>query len=97
MVKRRKTGSRRLRRKSLPVVFTDAQLIGDGFKPPVTDDEGNYAEPDVIIPAGREPAEFPQKIECGKHLVVYSSWAEFVDDCDDYEGPDANDTEVLDK
>jgi hypothetical protein len=86
MVKRAKRG-KQPRRKSQPVVFTDAALVKVSTRPPFRNQKGNYAEPDIIIAGGAVPPGVPRQIDCETHVVIYSSWAEFVPSCKGYGGP----------
>lgn len=77
------------RHKSLPIRFTDAELIEASTKPPFPNDQGSYAEPGIVIPGGREPADMPKEMLCGKGVVIYSSWADWVPNCAAFRGPGA--------
>ncbi len=78
MAKRKKKSGKISRRISKPVRFAEGALLKADTKPPFDHDEGNYADPDVVIPGGRMPEDAPRSISCGSQLVIYSSWAEFV-------------------
>lgn len=80
--------------RSLPVVFADIALIRADQKPNFPDEEGNYADPNVIIGAGRVPANYPRKVACGKNLVIYSSWADNVPSCKNHGGPGNGDNSI---
>ena len=95
MVKRVTRGGKSPRRKSLPVVFADAALIRVDVKPPFPDSEGNYAEPDIVIPGGEVPGDYPRQIACETHLVIYSSWADFVPNCAGYGGPGGGNNAIV--
>lgn len=83
------------RRKPRPVEFTDEEIVKAKFKPPFQNDEGNYAEPDIVLPGGEVPPGIPRRIACGKQIVIYSSWAQFVAACAGFGGPnDGNNAAV---
>ena len=89
MAKRKTKSAKISRRVSQPVRFAEAALLRVAMKPPFDHDEGNYAEPDVVIAGGRVPADAPRACPCGTQLVIYSSWADFVEpDCKGFGGPD---------
>jgi hypothetical protein len=78
MAKRKKKPGKVSRRVSKPVRFAEIALLQAALKPPFDNGEGNYADPDVVIAGGRFPDNAPRSIPCGKQLVIYSSWADFV-------------------
>jgi hypothetical protein len=82
-------------RQFVPVRFTDADLIRNRIKPPFDDDEGDYEDPGVVIPGGREPANLPAKIDCPGSLVIYSSRAAFVNNCQGYKGPAGRNNDLV--
>jgi hypothetical protein len=89
MAKRKKKKSEKIsKRVSKPVRFGEGALLREALKPPFDNDEGNYADPDVVIAGGRVPNNVPRSIPCGKQLVIYSSWADFVaPNCKGFGGP----------
>jgi hypothetical protein len=98
MAKHAKPVAPRAMRLASFVRFTDTQIIEAGEKPPLDDDEGNYAEPDVVLANGEEPENAPKTIDCGKHLIVYSSWStRLKTSCDGYSGPKARNNDVVRK
>src|SRR5688572_3759952 len=86
MAKRGKKSSKISKRKSKPIRFAEEAVLGAALKPPFDHDEGNYAEPDVVIAGGRVPAGVPRSIPCRSQLVIYSSWADFVPTCNGFGG-----------
>jgi len=77
----------RRRPRPRPVVFTDEALIRQRGKPPFQNDDGNYAEPDIVIAGGVVPDGVPEQIDCGKQIVIYSSRGAFVAACAGFGGP----------
>ena len=93
-----KRTSERVKRKTkstLQVSFTDERLIQANIKPPFPDQEGDYEEPGLIIPGGRVPKNLPQQVGCPGTLVIYSSWAEAVPNCNGFKGPGAGNNAVV--
>jgi hypothetical protein len=76
------------------VAFTDRQLLAVGTEPPFKDHQGTYEEPDVVIAGGEVPL-LPQDVPCPGSLVIYSSWAEVVANCNGFAGPGAGNNAVV--
>ncbi|HZP21124.1 MAG TPA: hypothetical protein VFB16_13055 [Bauldia sp.] len=88
----RRTRPAQRRRKqiaSLPVRFTDAEIIAERWKPPFPNDQGYYAEPGAVLAGGRPDSKMPTELPCGKGIVIYSSWADWVANCAGFQGPNA--------
>lgn len=85
------------RRRSQPVRFGDVAIIMADAEPPFPNSEGNYAHPDLVISGGEEPDDVPDSIRCDTHLVIYSSWADFVPTCIGHGGPKDGDNAVTAK
>jgi len=81
-------------RYSRVIVFTDRQLLMAGIKPPFPDDQGTYEDPGLVIAGGRVPP-LPQNVDCPGSLVIYSSWAEVVPNCNGFAGPAAGNNAVV--
>lgn len=96
MAKRKKKTGKVSRRKSQPVLFAEGAVLRAAVKPPFQNDEGNYAEPDVVIAGGEVPDNAPRSIPCGKQLVIYSSWAAFVaPNCKGFGGPNDGNNAIV--
>src|SRR6478735_1262411 len=99
----RKPGTKpSLRRKpalrSLPVVFTDIQIIAAAqAKNPIgfPDEQGAYEEPGVVISGGTPTKPLPDDVDCVGSLVIYSSWAAIVPNCAGFAGPGAGNNAVV--
>jgi len=64
------------------VRFSELALLKAGAKPPFPNNEGDYADPDIVVPGGREPADLARELPCPGSVVIYASAARFVDACD---------------
>jgi hypothetical protein len=90
----RKGAAAALRKVSAPIVFTDVQLLKVGRKPPFDDEQGTYEEPGVIVAGGQVPV-LPANVPCPGSLVIYSSWAQVVPNCNGFAGPGAGNNAVV--
>jgi hypothetical protein len=61
--------------------FSDRALIKRAVQPPFPHSEGDYAEPDIVIPGGDEPPGVERELTCPGSVVIYSSWADWVPNC----------------
>ena len=59
------------------------------------DQEGDYEKPNLIISGGYVLGDIPDIIDCPSVFVVYSSWAEHVDSCQGYRGPNAGNNSIV--
>jgi hypothetical protein len=82
------------RKVSAPILFTDLQLVEAGVQPLFPDEKGDYEDPDVIVAAGEVPI-LPPNVTCPGSLVIYSSWAEVVPNCNGFGGPGAGNNAVV--
>lgn len=90
-------GAASARRKvSAPILFTDLQLVKAGVKPPFPNDQGTYEDPDIVIAGGKVPI-LPQNVPCPGSLVIYSSWAEVVPNCNGLVGPGAGNNAIVNR
>ena len=110
MAKKRKTSKKRVGSKrekqgksvgrvgkgksSRVIAFTDRQLLIAGIKPPFANNQGTYEDPGLVIAGGRVP-QLPQNVGCPGSLVIYSSWAEVVPNCNGFAGPGAGNNAVV--
>jgi hypothetical protein len=69
------------RKEKALVRFSDAAVIKAGWKPPFPHSDGEYAEPDIVIPGGDEPPGIERELPCPGSVVIYSSWADWVPNC----------------
>lgn len=77
-----KAKKRRTPPKPSPQVrFSDAALIKRAAKPPFPHSEGDYADPDIVVPGGEEPADVARELTCPGSVVIYSSWADWAPNC----------------
>lgn len=81
-------------RRTVPVLFTDAQLLKASLKPPFPDEQGAFEDPDLVIAGGRVPP-LPPNVSCPASLVIYSSWAQVVPNCNGFAGPGAGNNAVV--
>jgi hypothetical protein len=79
---------------SAPIRFTDLQLLKAGVKPAFKDQQGNYEDPGLVIAGGRVPI-LPPNVPCPGSLVIYSSWAKVVANCNGFGGPGAANNAVV--
>lgn len=61
--------------------FSDRALIKRAVKPPFPQSEGDYADPDIVVPGGEEPPGVARELTCPGSVVIYSSWADWVPNC----------------
>jgi hypothetical protein len=76
------------------VTFNDADLIAAAIPPPFQNQQGVYADPDVVIAGGKVPP-LPSAVACPGSLVIYSSWCELVPNCAGFQGPGAANNAVV--
>lgn len=67
-----------------------------GQEPPFENKQGTYKDPDLVIAGGRVQGPVPKTLDCEVPFVIYSSWAETVESCDDFDGPADGDNDVCD-
>jgi hypothetical protein len=87
-------GAAARRKVSAPILFTDLQLVEAGVKPPFPDEQGTYEDPGVVVAGGVVPI-LPPNVPCPGSLVIYSSWAIVVPNCNGFGGPGAGNNAVV--